>query len=436
MVSIHRLRLALLNRRFRTVVLVVAGVPVSVGYLWTTLIGPIINPYPGPVDFFEDYVGSARLLASGTDIYSACLTRACWKDLANTQSLYPPVVSWLSLPLVHLDQRVTGAVALVVAHLCVVAFIVLMARALRVRDWQVIALWVLAAISFTPLTSEVLSRNLQVLLLTLSAVWFAGWLAGDRWWAGVALGAGIALKLAQAPSLLVSAWFRRRWTTLAAVAAIAVLWAVGAPRYLVEYLFKVVPGLNQGTGFPMDVAPTGAVARLLHPGSIYGYGTGIDLTVRILGYAIAAVVIGLTALVLRAPRADREGRALEAALVVAATPLILAVVRPGHLLLLLLPMAVLGTAALRQANIGLGVAVGISWLLMGPVYLWMSNWLAEGVGAQFLRAGEETALLGAVVLWLAALQALRSHRSEAHISLPSVRSAPEAGRARIGSTYT
>jgi len=295
---------------------------------------------------------------------------------------------------------------------------------------------VLAAISFTPLTSEVLSRNLQVLLLTLSAVWFAGWLAGDRWWAGVALGAGIALKLAQAPSLLVSAWFRRRWTTLAAVAAIAVLWAVGAPQYLVEYLFKVVPGLNQGTGFPMDIAPTGAVARLLHPGSIYGYGTGIDLTVRIFGYAIAAVVIGLTALVLRAPRADREGRALEAALVVAATPLILAVVRPGHLLLLLLPMAVLGTAALRQANIGLGVAVAMSWLLMGPVYLWMSNWLAEGVGAQFLRAGEETALLGAVILWLAALQALRSHRSEAHISLPSVRSAPEAGRARIGSTYT
>jgi glycosyl transferase family 87 len=420
----ERLRLALLNRRFRSLLLVVAIVPTGALYVWQTLLRPIFLPGNAPIDFFEDYVASARLLASGTDPYSPCLSRACWTDLANAWSLYPPVVSWLSLPLVHLDRGVTGAVALVGAQLCVAIFIWVMARALRIRDWQVITLWVLAAITFAPLMGEVVARNLQVLLLALSAVWFAGWLAGDRWWAGVALGAGLALKLVQAPSLLLAIWFRRPRTAVAAVLTLGVLWLVGAPQYLGEYLFRIVPGLNTGTGFAMNVAPVGAVARLFHPGSMYGSGTGIDTTVRLIGYAISAAVTLLTAMVLRSPRADREGRALEASLVVAATPLVVAVVRPGHLLLLLLPMMVLGTIAMRRADWRLALAVGISWVLIGPVYLWLSNLLAAGVGAQFLRPGAETALAGTVVLWLAALQTLRRHQAEAPAQAPTVHAEP------------
>jgi hypothetical protein len=419
-----RLRLALLNRRFRSLLLVVAIVPTAVLYLWQTLFRPILFPGTAPIDFFEDYVASAKLLASGTDPYSPCLSRACWTDLANAWSLYPPVVSWLSLPLIHLDREVTGAVALIGAQLCVAIFIWVMIRALRIRDWQAVALAVLAVITFAPLIGEMVARNLQVLLLALSAIWFAGWLAGDRWWAGVALGTGLALKLVQAPSLLLSIWFRRPWTALAAVLSVGILWVLGAPQYLGEYLFRIVPGLNTGTGFAMNVAPLGAVARLFHPGSMYGNGTGIDTPVRVIGYAIAGAVTLLTAIVLRAPRKDRDGRALEAALVVAATPLVVAVVRPGHLLLLLLPMIVLGTMALRRADYRLGIAVAVSWVLIGPVYLWLSNLLAAGVGAQFVRAGAETALAGAVVLWLAAMQTLRRHRVAAPVSAPRVRAEP------------
>jgi len=415
---VDRLRLALLNRRFRSLLLVIAVVPTAVLYLWQTLYRPIFIPGNAQVDFFEDYVASARLLASGIDPYSPCLSRACWLDLANAWSLYPPVVSWLALPLVHLDHAVTGAAALVGAQLCVAIFIFVMVRALRIRDWQAVALWVLATITFAPLMGEVFERNLQVLLLALSAIWFAGWLAGDRWWAGVALGAGLALKLVQAPSFLLGIWFRRPWTSLAAMLSLGFLWLLGAPQYLGEYLFRIVPGLNTGTGFAMDIAPVGAVARLFHPESMFGspYGTGIDTTVRVIGYAIAAAVTLLTALVLRAPRKDRDGRALEAALVVTATPLVVAVVRPGHLIFLLLPMMVLGTIALRRADWRLGVAVTVSWVLIGPIYLWFTNLLAAGVGAQFLRPGAETALAGAVVLWLAALQTLRRHQMTAPAS--------------------
>jgi hypothetical protein len=406
-----RLRLALLNRRFRSLLLVIAVVPTAGLYLWQTLFRPILMPGNAQVDFFEDYVASAKLLASGGDPYSPCLSRACWTDLANAWSLYPPVVSWLSQPLVHLDRALAGALALIGAQLCVAIFIGVTVRALRIRDWQVVALWVLAAITFDPLMAEVFQRNLQVVLLALSAIWFAGWVAGDRWWAGVALGAGLALKLVQAPSFLLTVWFRRPWMSLAAVLTVGFLWLVGAPQYLSEYLFRIVPGLNTGTGFAMDIAPVGAVARLFHPESMYGkpYGTGIDTTVRVIGYAIAAAVTLLTAFVLRAPRKDRDGRALEAALVVTATPLVVAVVRPGHLILLLLPMMVLGTLALRRADWRLGAAVAVSWVLIGPVYLWITNLLAAGIGAQFLRPGAETALAGVVVLWLAALQTLRRH---------------------------
>ena len=55
-----------------------------------------------------------------------------------------------------------------------------------------------------------------------------------------------------------------------AVLVVAVLWLIGSPQYLPEYFLKVVPDLNTGTGYAMDIAPVGAVARLLHPASIYG----------------------------------------------------------------------------------------------------------------------------------------------------------------------
>jgi len=411
---VQRLGLTLLNRRFRGLLLGIALGPTAVVYTWQTLVRPIA--FPGRViDFYEGYVAWARLLASGADPYTPCLSQGCW-----LQNVYPPVVSWLALPLVHLDRGVTVAVALIGAQLCVAIFILVAARALRIRDWQLLALWVLAAITFSPLMGEVVARNLQVLLLAISAIWFAGWLAGDRWWAGAALGVGLALKVFQAPSFLLGVWFRRPWTTLAAVLVLGVLWLVGAPQYLGEYLFKIVPGGDTTTAFAMKVAPytmnvgpVGTVTRLLHPGSMYGDGTGIDTTVQLIGYAIAAAVTVLTAIVLRGPRTDRDGRALEAALVVAATPLVVPVVRPGHLILLLLPIMALGTLALRRGDWRLGASVAASWILIGPVYLWFSNLLAAGVGAQFVRPGAETALAGTVLLWIAALQTLRSHRAAA-----------------------
>ena len=94
---------------------------------------------------------------------------------------------------------------------------------------------------------------------------------------------------------------------------------------------------------------------------------------------------------------------------VAATPLVLAVVRPGHLLLLLLPIAVLLIERVRGRDwLSVGLVVA-SWALMGPVYLAASNVLAAGIGLPWTRVGEETAVAGALLLWAVSLRSLRAH---------------------------
>ena len=415
-----RLAAALANRRFANAILIAASTPILFLYTWRTLIAPIVSPGSDPVDLFEDYVPTGALIASGHDPYSQCLSRACWIGLTNAWSVYPPVVSWLAQPLAHMEHAVLGAAALVVVQACVVLFVWTIARALRVRGWQPVVLLVVATIAFPPLIDQAIQRNIEVLLLGLSGVWLLGWVAGDRWWAGAALGLGLALKLVQAPLLLLGIWGRRRAITVTAVLVVAGLWLIGSPQYLPEYFLKVVPALNTGTGYAMDIAPVGAVARLLHPASIYGLEQGVDATVRIIAGAISATVLIVTAIALWSPRADGTGRGLEAAAAVAATPLIVAVVRPGHLLLLLLPMLVLGTVAIRERITWLGVAVAVSWMLTGPAYLWYTNLFAAGVRGPFMAPGEEIALLGMVILWLASVRALRPATSTALSNQPAV----------------
>jgi hypothetical protein len=425
---VQRLWLALLNRRFRTVLLVLAVVPIVLRYLEATLLGQLVHPIRG--DFMQVYVDGARQLSSGSDPYAACLSSNCYVNLANGWWFYPPAVLWLFQPFTHLDARITNAIAVFAAQLCVGIFVWVMARAMQIDDWQLIALWVAVVVSFPPLISEVIQGNLQILLLAISAVWFAGWLAGDRWLAGGALGTGIAMKLVQAPLFVLAVWFRRPRAAVGAALAFVALWVIGAPQYLGEYLFRILPNVNSGTGGPMNVSAFAAAARLIHPGSLYGYGTGMDATVRIIGYAIAAAVVATSVVALRTPREDREGRALEVALAVAASPLLVAEVRPGQLLLLLLPILVLGTISLRRRDWRLGAAVVISWALLGPIYLWMSNALAAGLAVPMLRLGAETAFLGTLVLWLGSVQALRHHgAADALVAV-------KRSKSRIGSIYT
>ena len=52
-------------------------------------------------------------------------------------------------------------------------------------------------------------------------------------------------------------------------------------------------------------------------------------------------------------------------------------------------------------------------MLTGPAYLWYTNLIAAGVRGPFMAPGEEIALLGMVILWLASVRALRLAASTA-----------------------
>jgi hypothetical protein len=231
---------------------------------------------------------------------------------------------------------------------------------------------------------------------------------GDRWWGGIALGVGLAIKLVEAPLLLLGIWGRRWWMVASAGACWALLWLVAAPRLLPEYLFQVLPSVGQGSGAEMNVAPLAAAARLFHPQSLYLQGRGVDLPVLALTACFAVAVLVLTAVCLRGPRADGDGRALEVAAAFAATPLLLTVVWAGQLVLLLLPMIVLLHHGLRTRSRLLVVAVAAAWLLIGPVYLAFTNAFAVGFGFPLLfQVWSEAAVAGVAVLWLASLYALK-----------------------------
>ncbi len=75
----------------------------------------------------------------------------------------------------------------------IVRFGALMIRTLRIRDWPAILILTIAVCSFPPLVDQIVQRNVQVILLAVSGIWFTAWVAGDSWWGGFALGFAVAV---------------------------------------------------------------------------------------------------------------------------------------------------------------------------------------------------------------------------------------------------
>ncbi len=385
--------------------LAIAGVPIAALYVWQNVFLPIVvSGYLG--DFTASYMRAAARLSAGQDPYDLCQTMGCLEP-TGPQYVTPPPLAWLLQPAVGLDSHlvVIGAVIVLNASLAVFLFFVL--RAMRVDDWQLALLLVLVALAFEPVSGNIEEGQVNLILLALSGVWLLGWIA-DRWWGGVALGVAVALKLIQAPMGLLVLW-ARRWSMLAAafVAGLG-LWLLAAPQYLLEYLFKVVPAIGAGTGFFENHSPGGTVARFFDSTTFLGATHGAPLAARIITTGIAVAALGVTFWVLRRPRTDGQGRALEAAAVVAVGPLVASYSWGTHLVLLLLPMLVLIAWAVRRRDwIVLGL-VAAGWLLIGPGHNRFQALLISGYPNMFvLRLMAEVGVAGITCVWIACLLALR-----------------------------
>jgi hypothetical protein len=407
------------DRRFRTILLAIAAVPIGALYAWRTLILPIAIGAV-PTDFSANYMAAAAKIAAGRDPYDLCVIQGCASSagtftplpLAGAQYVTPPPVAWMLQPLVGANPRVQLLVVIGVLQLSLLVFLLCALRALEVRDWQLGLLLVLVAIAFEPVAGNFDEGQVNLVLLGLSGVWLLAWVGGDRWWGGAALGAAVAIKLLQAPLGLLLLWGRRWRMVAAAAAAGAALWLVAVPQYLPEYLFKVAPVLEAGTGLFENHSPGGTVARLLDPGTFLGAVRDTSPAARLITTAIALVVLAVTFWVLGRPGPVRRGLALEAAAVVAAGPLVASYSWGTHLVLLLLPMTVLVAWAIRRRDwVVLGL-VAAGWILIGPAHNWFQTLLVSGYpNLLVLRLMAEFGVVGITAVWVASLLAVRRDRA-------------------------
>ena len=393
---------------FRSVLLIGAAIPIAALYAWRTVVLPLASGAL-PEDFTVNYMAAAAKIASGHNPFD--LSPSLQLTVAGPQYVTPLPVAWMLQPLLHASPAVQLVVVLIALQASLAVFLWTALRALGMRGWQMPLLLVLVAIAFEPTMANIDEGQVNLVLLGLSGIWLLGWMRGDRWWAGAALGAGVAIKLLQAPLALLVLW-GRRWRMLAgAVAAGLALWLVAVPQYLPEFIFKIAPVLSAGTGLFENHSPGGTVARLLDPNTFLGAVTTTPPAARLITAAISLVVLVATFGVLRRP-AKGHARALEAAAMVAAGPLIASYSWGTHLVLLLLPMVVLFDWAIRRRDWLVVGLVGAGWMLIGPAHNWFQTLLVSGYpNLLVLRLMAEFGVIGITAIWAAALLAVSRQRS-------------------------
>jgi hypothetical protein len=403
------------DRRFRTVLLAIAAAPIAAVYVWRTLILPALTGAV-PADFSANYMAAAARIAAGHDPYDLCIIQGCLLapgaftplPLAGAQYVTPLPVAWMLQPLVGADPHLQLAIVIGVLQVALAVFLWTTMRAIGVIDWQLAVLLVLVAIGFEPVVGNFDEGQVNLVLLGLSGIWLLAWVAGDRWWGGVALGAAVAIKLLQAPLGLLLLWGRRWRMVLAAALAGAALWLLAVPQYLPEYLFKVAPVLAGGTGLFENHSPGGTVARLLDQGTFLGAVRDTSPAARVITTAIALVTLAITFWILRRPRSDRTGRALEAAAMVSLGPLVASYSWGTHLVLLLLPMLILIAWAVRRRDWTVLGLVAAGWALIGPGHNWFQMLLVSGYSNLLvLRLTAEFGVVGITAIWIASLVAVR-----------------------------
>jgi hypothetical protein len=402
-------RSALSNRNFRSLLLAVAGLPIAIVYLWQALLQPLLfGAYLG--DFQESYMRAARHLAAGLDPFDLCRTAGC-SEPTGPQYVMPPLLAWALQPLVSVDSRIITVGAILVLNSCLFLFIYCALRALRVDDWQLAILLVLIALSFEPVIGNIDEGQVNLVLLALSGVWLWGWV-DDRWWGGLAIGAATALKIIQAPVGVLILW-ARRWSMLAAAVVAGLgLWLLAAPQYLLEYLTSVLPAVSAGTGQFENHSPGGTITRLFDPNTFLGVVRGSPPAARVVTLLLALAALAITFAVIRTPARERTGRALEAAAVVAVTPIVTSYSWGTHLVLLLLPMFVLAWWSIRRRDWTVLAIVAIGFLLIGPGHNRFQALLISGYSNMLvLRVLAEMGTVGVLAVWTASLLALHRERS-------------------------
>lgn len=388
----------------------------TVAFVWNGLVVPALTNWQF-TDFLI-YIRTARWLGQGMDPYRAFRSTSFQDSVFAQTYIYQPLLAWLLQPLVPLGEQPASWVFEGLLLVALVGFALAVFRALGVRSRDEVLLAVILVMAYLPVRRDLFVGQVNLLLLMLSGLFLLAWVRGDRWWGGVALGVGSALKVIQAPLGLLLIWGGRWRILAAAVGTGTVLTLAAAPQYLPEYFLRVLPRIGHASGFRENSSPSAFIARLLYPQSFFGGAPPGGNLVLVLGLAVGVAALLATWHALgRRPRQDVPGRALEVAAAVATIPLLQAV--NYHQSLEMLPILVLVIIGVRRRDPWMLAAAAAGWLLPGPLH---AKGIGEALPTEFLfRVWNELQLLGIVLLWLGCLRALRQAQSaEHHLQEPAL----------------
>ena len=377
----RRLLLAFRNHRFRWALIGLLLLALVPFYLYVTVVAALYTQLdPGTHNDGRVYLDAAKALAAGHDPYDFFLRESArGVDPALEGSyIYPPLLAWAMRPLLRLGFTGEHVFMLAFDQLCLLLTFYFSVRAIGVRSRQRVAAFALVVLFFFPNWENMIQLQLNPLIGLLTTLWAYLWARG-RTLSALPLGAGVALKLLQAPLFLLPVLRRRWWDLGLGVVAIAALTAVAAPAYLLEYLTRVLPALSGGSPSLLNQSPAAVFIRLPHPRSLYisVHYTAPPLSIRLAatGFAVAVLLVAASRL-LRIPREER-GRLAEASLLVAASVLLSTIVWAPYTALLTLPLLLCLDHAWNRRDALVGGLTAFFYLALGPFHLLFINAVGE-----------------------------------------------------------
>jgi len=313
-------------------------------YVWLYLL-PVLGPHAPRADDFQDYLFAAHQLTSGGDPYANFIrNHVPWDWSLSSGYLYPPAFAVTLIPLTWVSNDLAVRIWLVLIQAAIAASLLIVYAVIgRPRRGELLCLAAVLT-TFFPLASSVLTGTMNSLLLLLLTGAWAYWQRRKDVLSGVLVGVAAVFKLFPLALLPYLAW-RRHWKLLAAVGVTGLFGLVlgllvTSFDHNLYYFRDMLPHLAAGTGYRENQSLAGFTARICQP-STADAGGGAGWCGRALDWPL---VLLLLFVVIRATsRPARSG--LEFALGVSALPLISSVTWSFHLVVLILPIALL----IRQA---------------------------------------------------------------------------------------
>jgi uncharacterized membrane protein len=398
------------------------GVLLRARWLRWLLVGGLLALYAGwigfvvlgrnkPVDFYVYYSG-ALAVRQGRNLFELSVEE--WIALGGFPGIadqdvpyphrYPPFYHVLMLPLTLLPPRTAAALWAAGSALAFLGAAWVLARTFR-SAYTDLAIWTLLGLSVPALAALHAGQVTPFVLLCL-AVALSALVRRRDYWAGVALGVGVLLKLIPLALVAWALWRQRFRVALTALALVSVFNLICLP----------IVGMDDYASFVRQSAALTRADRLtINPpnqslGGFIGrfsqrWPADTQTYLRLIRFVNLAFVAA-TALLCwppgRLPSRRPERLALEFGLIVAALQLVTPFAWLHQLHLLLVPLSVLAHRAMSEkAERWLALPIGIAVLLTDVHGLFWHQLQAWNPYSVFLSLGT----LGTLIIWgtLAAL---------------------------------